>query len=104
MKKLIGKLKSIGGETLVEILVAVLIVAFGCMLIATMYASAMRMNVQAAQKDDQYYSDLSSIEQMFEGEHDGTGTVEITDEENNSVDMNIDTYGDSSNVAYKKGE
>lgn len=100
--KRIRKLQSKRGETFVEILIAILIVAFGCVLIATMYAAAMNMNVKASKQDDDYYGALSEIEQMFDGEAKARGKAVLTDKSGNTVTDSIDTFGNDKNAAYKR--
>lgn len=100
--KLIRKLKSKRGESFMEILISILIVAFGCMLIATMYVSAMKMNMIASEKDDEFYKAVSQMEQMFEeSKPDTSKKAQITDD-GGSLPVSIDIYGDDSNAAYKR--
>ena len=60
--KRIGKTRTRAGESLVEILIAILIVALGCVVIATMYSAAMNMNVEASRQDDEFYEAMSEME------------------------------------------
>lgn len=99
--KVIRKLKSRRGESFVEILISILIVAFGCLLIATMYSSAMNMNMQASKKDDDYYKAMSEMEQMLDKDTAKSGKAYITDNKT-SKDISIHIYGDGSNAAYKR--
>lgn len=101
--KLKNKLRSKRGESFVEILIAILIVALGCVLIATMYSSAMNLNLTASKKDDEFYKDVSQMEQLFDESEpsDKTKKAEIKDEYNNSLSVPIDIYGDD-NAAYKR--
>ena len=99
--KIIRKLKSKGGESFVEILISILIVAFGCLLIATMYSSAMNMNIQASKKDDDYYKAVSEMEQMFDKDTAKSGKAYITDNKT-SEGVGIDIYGNDDNAAYKR--
>ncbi len=64
MRKLSKKLRSRKGEGFAELLVAVLVVAFGCALIASMYAASMSLNLKAKEEDDKYYDALSDMETM----------------------------------------
>ena len=100
--KLNRKLKSKRGESFVEILIAILIVAFGCMLIATMYVSSMNLNIAAAEKDEEFYQAVSQMEQLFDGsETSERKSAQITDEKS-SKSVDIDVYGDKTNAAYKR--
>lgn len=100
MNKLKSKFRSRRGETFVEILIAILVVAFGAMLIATMYSSAMKMNLEAAKEDATYYEALSEMEQM-DSTPKSTGKATINDSEEGKS-ISIDIYGNESNTAYKR--
>lgn len=103
MKKFLRKLKNKKGESFVEVLISVLIAAFGCLLIATLYSAAMSLNVQASKMDDNFYSDISKMEQMFEeGTTSETGSAKIEDSEGGKLDVSIDKFGNDSNSAYKR--
>lgn len=103
MKRLKRKMRSRRGETFVEILIAILVVAFGAMLIATMYTSAMNLNLEAAKADATYYEALSQMEQMDSSTPKETkAKATITDQDKNSKDITIDIYGNDSNEAYKR--
>lgn len=60
------------GETLVEILVAILIIALASGLFASMYMAAMNLNLAARKDDDNFYKAVTDLEQMVD---DGTGTA-----------------------------
>lgn len=102
-RKLRNKLRSKKGETLVEILIAILVVAFGCMIVAIMFTSSMNLNFFAAKKDKEFYQAMSDIEQLTQSEEQTTktGTVEIKGDEDDSTTVDVNVYGDDSNVAYK---
>lgn len=103
MKKFLRKLKNKKGESFVEVLISVLIAAFGCLLIATLYSAAMSLNVQASKMDDNFYSDISKMEQMFEDEGtSGYKAVIEEDEGNGKLETGVDLYGNNSNYAYKR--
>lgn len=102
MGKLFRKIKSKSGETFVEILIAILVVAFGCLLIATMYTSAMNLNLKASKDDDDFYKAMSETEQMFDGEKTGSGNVVMEDQDGKIQEIEIDVYGDEKNSAYKR--
>lgn len=103
MSKLFKKLSSHKGESFAEILIAIVIVALGCVVIATLYTSAMSMNLRASQQDDQYYESLSQMEQMFDGTSDVTGKAVITETDSGTkLKVTIQIYGDDSNSAYRR--
>ncbi len=99
MRKLMKKLRSRRGDTFVEVLIAVLIVAFGCLVIGTMFASAMTLNLSAKAKDDAYYEALSQMEQADKNA--GTQKVEVTDG-TNSATVETDKYGNDELYSYRK--
>lgn len=102
MKKLFKKLKSKKGESFVEVLISVLIAAFGCLLVATLYSAAMSMNLRASEMDDKFYGDITQMEQMFEeGTTSEKKQAKIEDSEG-SLQVDIDKFGNDSNSAYKR--
>lgn len=107
MKTILRKLKSRRGDSFIEILVAILVAAFGCLLIATMYTSAMNMNIEASKADDSYYGALSDMEKMFgkDASASGSGKVTITDmtnSEHTSSTVTVQFFGNEQNSAYKR--
>lgn len=103
MKKLFKKLKSKKGESFVEVLISVLIAAFGCLLVATLYSAAMSMNLRASEMDDKFYGDITQMEQMFEeGTTSEKKQAKIEDSEGGKLDVSIDKFGNDSNSAYKR--
>ena len=106
MKKLLKKLKNKKGESFVEILISVLIAAFGCLLIATLYSAAMSLNVQASKMDDNFYKSISEMEQMFDGQAQmAHPKVTVTEDGGgNPFDDDVYVYGDKDggNYAYRR--
>ncbi len=109
MKKLLKKLKNKKGESFVEILISVLIAAFGCLLIATLYSAAMSLNVQASKMDDNFYKSISEMEQMFDGQaqinDDKDHKVTVTEDGGgNPFEDGVYVYGDKDggNYAYRR--
>ncbi|MEF9853060.1 MAG: hypothetical protein RR879_06360 [Hydrogenoanaerobacterium sp.] len=62
MKLLVKKLRCSSGETLVETLVAVLVMTCASVLFATMLLSASHMNNEAQQQDIKHYEQISAAE------------------------------------------
>lgn len=114
MKKLFRKLRSQRGESFVEILVAILIVAFGCMLVASMYTSSMNLNLSAAKNDKSYYEALSDMEKMPKlpdgtktpDEIKRTAVLTELDEDGNPTSTEftsrVYSYGNDDNAAYTR--
>lgn len=68
------KLKSRKGETLVEVVAAILILSLGVATFAGMVTYASSINGMAARRDDSFYQNVSQTEQM-QGDAD---TVAVT--------------------------
>ena len=104
MKNINNKLRSKKGETFVEILIAILIVAFGCMLIASLYGASMKLNLEAKQNDDDYYGAINEMETM--GENGKNITIKITGENQNGeteeINVTVQSYGNDEFTAYRK--
>ena len=64
------------GETLVEVLIALLIVALSTLLLAAMVMTSGSVNIIARQKDEAFYEALSKVEAMDSGTPDLTSTPE----------------------------
>lgn len=56
------KLRSSRGETLTEILAAILVCAFSIMLLVGMITTSMNINRQARELDKEFYAALSNVE------------------------------------------
>ena len=61
------KLKSERGETLIEVLVAVLISALALMMFAGMISTSMRLTTESKNKLEDYYKTNASLEQKVSG-------------------------------------
>lgn len=92
------------GETFAEILIAILVAAFGSMIVAVMYTAAMNMNLKASEMDDEYYEALSDMETIFNNDKkkEKDGKAYVTDKDGNQLDISIDEYGNGTNSAYKR--
>lgn len=55
------------GETLVEVLVALLIVTLATLLLASIVSVSFSINLTARQKDEKFYNALSKVEAMNSG-------------------------------------
>lgn len=74
MKTLLKKLKSRAGESLVETLVAVLIIALAAGLLAGGATTTVKLNQRAAESGRVFFEELSQAEA---GETYGTGTAQV---------------------------
>lgn len=61
-KAIQNKLRSRRGESLAEVLVAMLIIALSVLLLAVMVTTAGSINMQTRRRDEQFYKDLSAAE------------------------------------------
>lgn len=73
--KLREKLKSKKGETLAEVLCAMLVVTLTSVAFATMVSAASNMNARSRQADKELYAALSAAETA--GEEIGEGSVQV---------------------------
>ncbi len=75
MRFLCRRLSSRRGETLVETLASILIVALAAAIFASMVLSATRLNIAAADADEAFYAELSAAETRA---WTSTGTVSVS--------------------------
>lgn len=102
MKKLVEKLRARAGESFVEILIALLIVAFATILLVGMYAASGAVNVSAKEQDADFYEDLMAVENGTAASTD-TKDVKISDEFGSNVaTIKVDVYSDGAFTAYRK--
>lgn len=94
------KSKSRRGESLAELLIAVIIVALGCLLIATMYAASMSINIEAKKSDDGFYDALTEME--FSGGDGVNASVRLTDGEGDNIEIPVKQYGNDGFSSYRK--
>ncbi len=80
MKKLIKKLHSARGETLVEVLAAVLICSLAVLLLVSYATAAARIDKRTEKGDAAYYAALNAAEA-----HDGVTAEDSTDPESSPV-------------------
>lgn len=89
MKKLTGK----RGETMVETLAAVLIVAVAAAMLATMVASAVRITSRAKEADAAFYQELSAVEKGKTKLDEKTVHISVTGTGTREETMTVDRYG-----------
>lgn len=100
------------GETLAEVLVALLIIALSSMLLATMVTVSAQINITARQKDDTFYAALSEVEALneetAEKEADGTSLatfkvlIEPTEPTESPDQVSVNVYTQENLTIYKK--
>ena len=84
MKKLLKKLKSAKGESLAEMLVALLFVALALIMMATMINSASRITMQSRQATREFYSGLNTLDNYASGSE---ATASFKDSSGNAVSI-----------------
>lgn len=62
MKKILSRLKSKKGETLVESMAGILIFTFGSIIMLSMITSAADINTAAKEADREYFEDMKVVE------------------------------------------
>ena len=88
-KRIIKKVKSRAGETIAEVLVALLISSVALVMLAGMIASTTSMVTQSKSKMEKYYEANEKLETQTET----TGpsfSIQISDE-NNTIDVQVGT-------------
>lgn len=96
------KLQSRRGETLVETLVTILIVALSAGLLVVMAATAVRMGQSADEKAEAYYKELAAAE-AASGTRSGTAVIGGDLENTGQVSVPIRITGEDDELrAYRK--
>ena len=102
--KIIQKLKSHRGETMIEMLVSMMILTLVICLLVTMIATSYQFNRQARELDKDYRDELSAAEN-FNPEavtHGGTITLKLNDGSlSQSITVDIYSSTDSELKSYK---
>lgn len=113
MKSILKKLRSKKGESFVEILIAILVIAFAVVMVSTLYTAAFHMNVSAKQKDDAFFEALQKVEQMNADDAE-SGSVKIddkvvdgdsgTESDNASTNLEVDAYKGDGLTSFREKE
>ncbi len=77
MNKVLKRLKSKAGESLIESMAAILIFTFGSIIMLTMVSTAADINTTAKEEDRSYYEQMVVVE-MAQTESATPGTVSIS--------------------------
>jgi type II secretory pathway pseudopilin PulG len=102
MKRLRRKLRSNGGETLVELLVSILIGTLAITILMTGVAAAGRMERNAHQADERFYEALSAAEGQTSAAQ--SATVEVRESGRLPVTIEVDLYGSDGLYSYCLGQ
>lgn len=97
------KLHSHSGESLAEVLVALLIIALSSMLLVAMISTASSMDIATRNRDKIFYNDLTLAETQ-EDSGIGSGNILIIDEASkDEIDkVPVTIYGGHGLISYKK--
>lgn len=93
MKTVKKKLRVSRGETLVETLTAIVVIALASVALAAMIGAASRMDLAARANDERLYSAISQLETADGGGESGTVTVTVGGQEGRSVAFSV-TFSD----------
>lgn len=77
MNKVIKRLRSKSGETLVESLAAILIFTFASIIMLSMVSSAANINAAAKEADEEYFSQMILVE-LAQNPTSGSVTVSVS--------------------------
>lgn len=93
-----GKFRDRRGETLVETLCAVLVLALGVALLATMISASSRLDQKTDQAAADLYQSFSGAEKMTPGADSTEGTVSVQVGDGTAKTIPARFYGDSDQV------
>ena len=109
-KRTLEKLRSRSGETLAEVLVALLIIALSSMLLVVMYNTAASIDLRTRARDKVFYADLTRAETRPGSDAPDAGatgsTIKIVDVTGGTDSLlqtfPVTTYGGNGLVSYQK--
>ena len=94
------KLQSRSGETLAEVLIAMLIVALASMLLVVMITTSGSIDITARNRDTRFYEGLSNAE--LHEDSTGNGKIVIKKDGVDIADFDVTLYGGSGLTSYEK--
>ena len=105
-KQIHKKMRSKSGETLAEVLVAMLIIAISTMLLVVMTNTAGSIDISTRKRDKVFYEELTRAEThtVAAGETAENGKIIIKDADGTGSDQEIDVtvYGGRGLISYEK--
>lgn len=104
MKKRAKQKRWRAGETLVELLTAVLILSFSALLLATMYLTAVAVNKKADDWEKELYDAVTEAEEQSGTPQKGSVRFEIEDEPDGTGEIEVNVYGNGAASAYTGSE
>ena len=92
------------GETLAEVLVAMLIVAVSTLLLAAMTAAASNVNIGAYKQDEEFYASMTKVEAMGANAGKVEGEAVIKDEDGTTLvsDIDVEVFHDGDLTLYRR--
>lgn len=96
------KLRDDRGETLVEVLAAILVASLSVALLFSCVMASSDLDVKAKSVDEDYYQALSAADGQAGEPSSGQVTISSKDKENVSKDMTIDIYGGEGLYSYRR--
>lgn len=100
-QKLSKKIRSRSGETLAEVLVALLIIVLAVALMIVMINTAASIDINARERDKGFYENLTAAE-TYTGPSTGGNVIIKIDGEAADHTVVVDVYGSGRLNAYKK--
>ena len=101
-KPILRKLRSHNGETLAEVLVALLIIVLAVMLLVSMVTTSGRIDIATRNHDEDFYDELSDAEKQETPLSSGAQIV-ISGEGIEDITIPVDLYGGDNLTSYAKG-
>ena len=93
------------GETLGEVLIAMLIVALSALMLAGMVSSAGQINLSVRETDESFYKSVSALEKRDGTPKDGTLTVKIeTSDSTADAEVAVSVFEEGGMISYKAKE
>ena len=102
MKNVLAKFRSRSGESLAEVLVAMLIILLAALLLMSMVSASGNIDMQVKEQDSSFYDALSQLEQKAGTESAGKVTV-TPDSAGTEITIDVTVYTQDGMRAYKKG-
>ena len=102
--RLVEKLKSNSGESIAEVLVALLIASFGLLLLATMITASVRLIQNGDEYMNNYYENINRIEERSGDGKEGSAKLMSQSENLCNITYYVYSYNNKDIVSYKRAE
>ncbi len=102
MKNVLAKIRSRSGESLAEVLVAMLIILLAALLLMSMVSASGNIDMQVKEQDSSFYDALSRLEKKAGAGETGK-VVTVTDETGTKIEIEVKVYTQDGMRAYEKG-